>query len=246
MTLPPPLQYAAPQPVQTPSRGKGFALAALILGIVGVIFSWVPVFGLILGLLAAVFGAVGLVKSNKVMSIFGLALGALAMLINIIVLAVAAAAVHEAAAPTAPALSTVQPTTADPATTEATAGAPTAEATTAAPATTEPDTPPAPAFRTPKPGDFVLTVKNTSKQCFGSAGCLIDYKVKVGLRNDVNLDPEKSYEVIFDIKGDESGPITGSFTVEDGSYSGSDLEGSASTASSSRKLTAKVTDVDES
>jgi hypothetical protein len=242
MTIPH-LQYAAPQPAQAPPKGKGFAITALVLGIVALIFSWVPVFGLILGALAVVFGVVGLLKSSRPMSIVGLVLGSLAMLINIIILAAAAAAVKDVTAPSGPALSTVEPTTAA-ATTEQTTAPPTAEETTDS-ATTEPAAPPAPAYRTPKASDFLLTVKNTSKKCFGSAGCLIDYKVKVALSNSVNLDPDKSYEVTFDIKGDESGPITGSFTVEDGSYSGSDLEGSASTASSSKKLTAKVTDIEE-
>lgn len=46
--------------------GRGFAIAGLVLGIIGVITSCIPVFSLILGLLGAIFSVIGLKKANKV------------------------------------------------------------------------------------------------------------------------------------------------------------------------------------
>jgi hypothetical protein len=251
----PPLQYAAAPHVPMPRKGKGLAITALVVGAFALILSWVPVFGLLLGVVAGVFGAIGLMKSNKVLSVLGLALGGLSVFINIIVLAALAAAadtsqtsarqIGSVAEPTTATPVATEPAMAAPATTEPTTAAPATTEPTTAPATTEPAPPPAPAFGTPKPGDFILTVKNTSKQCFGSAGCNIEYRVKVALRDGIELDPDKSYDVTFDVRGGEDGPVTGTFTVEDGGYSGYDLDGFLSTSSSGKKLTAKATDVEE-
>jgi hypothetical protein len=44
---------------------NGFGVTALVLGIVGTVFSWVPVLGLILAVLAVVFGALGYSRACK-------------------------------------------------------------------------------------------------------------------------------------------------------------------------------------
>lgn len=242
--------YPPPPFPGPPVKRAGLAVAALAVGGAAVVFSWVPVFGLIVGLTAVVLGAVGIAKSRRVMSIIGLVLGALAMLINVIVLAALGAAADEVS--TSIAAPAVQPTTAAPATTAPVNGAlvNAAPAVTdvPAPATTEATetTPPEPAYRTPTKSDFVVSVRNTSKDCFGSAGCIIDYKVKASVKHGADLDPDQSYDVTFDVRGDEDGPITGTFTVQNGEVSSYDLEGVASTGSSGTKLTVKVTNVDES
>jgi hypothetical protein len=66
------------------------------------------------------------------------------------------------------------------------------------------------------------------------------------VKHGADLDPDQSYDVTFDVRGDEDGPITGTFTVQNGEVSSYDLEGVASTGSSGTKLTVKVTNVDES
>lgn len=61
--------------------GNGFAITALIVGIVAFISGWIPFFGLLAGIAAVVFGIVGLRKmQNKGMSITGIVTGGLAVL----------------------------------------------------------------------------------------------------------------------------------------------------------------------
>jgi hypothetical protein len=262
MTVPP---YYAPPPAYMPLKSKRPAVAALATGVAALVFSWVPVLGLILGVAAGVLGVLGIKRSARTMSVVGLSLGGLSVLINVVVLAAVASASNtsptgrqvaiagtsdpstqapETTEPTTEAPETTEPTTEAPERTEPTAEAPeTTEPTIEAPETTEP---PAPTYRTPKPSDFRLTVKNTSKHCFGSAGCNIRYRVKVALKNGVSFDPDMTYDVTFDVLGGEDGPVTGTFSLEEGdTYSGYDLEGFLSTSSSGRKLTAKVTDIEE-
>lgn len=78
----------------TPPR-NGFGVTALVLGIVGIVFSWVPVFGLLLGVLAVIFGAVGYFKARGGMAIAGLVLGAITVVIGIIVVAAVGSAVDQ-------------------------------------------------------------------------------------------------------------------------------------------------------
>ncbi|MCF7928191.1 MAG: DUF4190 domain-containing protein [Spirochaetales bacterium] len=70
------------------------ATAALVLGIVGVVFSWVPILNFILGALAIILGALGMKKTpeKKGMAIAGLVLGIVTVVVGIIVVAVAGAA----------------------------------------------------------------------------------------------------------------------------------------------------------
>lgn len=91
---PGPYQYQPPRvPVQPSS---GFAVTALVTGIVGAVFSWVPGLGLLLGIIAVTFGGIGLVKANhgtaagKGMAIAGLVLGILAIGVFILLIAVVA------------------------------------------------------------------------------------------------------------------------------------------------------------
>jgi hypothetical protein len=69
------------------SRGSGFGVAALVLGIIGVVFCWVPVLGLLLGLLALIFGIVGYARARGGMSIAGAVLGGITVVIGIVVIA---------------------------------------------------------------------------------------------------------------------------------------------------------------
>jgi hypothetical protein len=73
-----------------------FGVTALVLGIVGAVFCWVPVFGGILAILALVFGALGYSRArkgeanNSGMAIAGLILGAITFIIQVIMFAAVA------------------------------------------------------------------------------------------------------------------------------------------------------------
>jgi hypothetical protein len=66
---------------------SGFGVTALVLGIIGLVFSWVPVFGLLLGILAVVFGVLGYIRARGGMAIAGAVLGSITVVIGIIVIA---------------------------------------------------------------------------------------------------------------------------------------------------------------
>jgi hypothetical protein len=63
------------------SNGNGFAITALVVGIVAFLFGWTGVFGLVLAIVAVVFAIVALTKKqSKGMAITGLVLGGIALL----------------------------------------------------------------------------------------------------------------------------------------------------------------------
>lgn len=114
--------------------------------------------------------------------------------------------------------------------------------TTAAPEVTEEPAavpePVAPAALRAK--DFKIGVKTLTKQCFGSAGCNVTYRIKPEYIGKGAL-PEGTIEITYTVKGAED-PIINTFTIEDGeaSFDSSEM---ASTSSSSKKLSAVATDV---
>ncbi len=86
-------QYAAPQP----TKKTGLATAGLVLGIIGVVFAFIPVIGMpvaiITGALALLFGILGIVKKHGGKAIAATVLGAAAIIVSII----AAASIYGAA-----------------------------------------------------------------------------------------------------------------------------------------------------
>lgn len=111
-----------------------------------------------------------------------------------------------------------------------------APAATEVPETTEP---PAVAAK-PKPADFKLVVKALKKQCFGSAGCNVTFRIVVTY-NGPALDPSTEYQVTYAVKGGED-PQSNTFTVTGTDYTYDEQE-FIQTARASAKLTAVVTDV---
>jgi hypothetical protein len=101
--------------------------------------------------------------------------------------------------------------------------------------------PPAPTYGVPTKADFKLTLKQLTKQCFGSAGCNVSYRVLVKYSGPA-LDPEATYDVLYRVAGGEDGPVDNRLTVNDG-QSSVDEEEMVSTSSSKTKLTVTVTDV---
>lgn len=92
-----------PPPFQQPRNGLG--VAALVLGIVGLLFAFTPItfwLGAILGILGLVFGIVGMGRAskgeatNKGVAIAGLILGAIAIVVSIVWLIVVVVFVDQA------------------------------------------------------------------------------------------------------------------------------------------------------
>lgn len=93
-----PRPVATPQPQPLVTRGpvyapeaNGFAIAAFVLGIWGILVTWIPLFiGLLLGglpdALAVVFGIIGIVRANQLggrgmaFAVIGLVFGGLALI----------------------------------------------------------------------------------------------------------------------------------------------------------------------
>ncbi|MEW1612577.1 MULTISPECIES: DUF4190 domain-containing protein [unclassified Streptomyces] len=87
-------QYEARYGAPEPARSNGFAVTALVLGLLACLFFWTVVGGLLLGLLAPVFGILGALRARqgraprRVMAIVGAVLGALGLIGSVIVLIV--------------------------------------------------------------------------------------------------------------------------------------------------------------
>ncbi|GID32660.1 hypothetical protein [Paractinoplanes brasiliensis] len=91
------------------------------------------------------------------------------------------------------------------------------------------------------PSDIRLTPKVAEKNCFGSAGCNVTVKVQMAYQGPA-LSEDETFEVTYELLGDENGPIIGTFEVSGPSYT--EDEQSLSTKSSKTKISAKVTDVE--
>jgi hypothetical protein len=106
----------------------------------------------------------------------------------------------------------------------------------------EPEPTKEPAAWNPKPKDFKVTVKITDKQCFDTAGCLIDYKIALDYLGSQKLPAEGTTDITYQVSGSKD-PIIGTITLDsEGKFDAS--EESTDTSSSSKKLVAKVTEVD--
>lgn len=91
------------------------------------------------------------------------------------------------------------------------------------------------------PRNFKIGVRTRRKKCFGSAGCLVDVQIVpayVG-QQDVSTG---SWEIIYELRGGEDGPVIETMTLEGGTFTFPE-EQSLDTRSSSTQITAVVTDV---
>lgn len=111
----------------------------------------------------------------------------------------------------------------------------------AEPAADKPD-PPDPAFAGLDPDDIELSIKTLEKQCFGSAGCNIVFRIELAY-DGPDLDPAVTYEVTYEITGGDD-PYISTLTVTGTEYSTTQEE-FLGTPSSSAELTATVTDVSQ-
>ncbi|MGH3985715.1 MAG: hypothetical protein ACRDTZ_00150 [Pseudonocardiaceae bacterium] len=219
---------STPTPTPSPVR-NGYGITALALAIPGLVFGLVPLTGflaLILGALAALFGLLGWGRvkrheaTNRAMTVTGTTLGALAVILGIWGISVTAGAVdqfgrdlRDIGAHTAPLTGAAQP---------------------ASDYTPTPQTPPA-------LSDFTIGIKVIEKQCFGSAGCHITYRIEpVYLGDPTRLTGQ--YTVVYEVTGSEYGPQVNNFTVDSVGFRHQESE-FTSTSSSKAELTAEAVSV---
>jgi hypothetical protein len=97
----------------------------------------------------------------------------------------------------------------------------------------------------PSADDFELTLKNTHKKCFGTAGCNLTVLPQLGYGNPFLPDPDVTISITYEIKGPEDGPVIETIEAtrsgDDLNYSTSEVD--FSVPSSSTKVTAEITDV---
>lgn len=98
-------------------------------------------------------------------------------------------------------------------------------------------------YYAPTVEDFRLEVKTLGKECFGSAGCNIDFRVELGY-SGLPMDPTATYEVTYEITGGED-PYINTLTVEGSGEYSTDREEFIGTASSDDQLAAEIIDVSE-
>ena len=125
-----------------------------------------------------------------------------------------------------------------PTTTAATSASPQELADTAA---DEPE--PEPTYSELAADDFTIKLRTTDRQCFGSAGCNMTVEPRLtylGLTEDI--DPDAVYEITYEIRGGESGPIIETAELSDRT-SLNFTPTMLSTVSSSTKVSVKITDV---
>lgn len=113
-------------------------------------------------------------------------------------------------------------------------------------ATTSVETQPASAPATtaayvPQPTDFTVVVDVLKRECFGSAGCDITYRVQPTYHGPT-LDQSQQYTVTYQLTGAQDGASVGSFTLQGGTAE-VEQEDIAQTPNSATKLTAQVTQV---
>jgi hypothetical protein len=70
----------------------------------------------------------------------------------------------------------------------------------------------------PEVSDFELTVRETSREHFGSAGDIVGYKLKLSVDKSKTFDPDKTYDLKYQVNGDEDGPSTETIEVMGDTY----------------------------
>lgn len=89
---------------------------------------------------------------------------------------------------------------------------------------------------------FTITLKTTKRQCFGSAGCNVTVEPELAYMGAGDIDPDATYEITYEIHGDESGPVIETAELSDQTslnYTPSLIQ----TVSASKKVSVEITDV---
>lgn len=91
--------------------------------------------------------------------------------------------------------------------------------------------------------NFSIGLKTKSRQCFGSAGCNVTVEPDLTLEVDSgSVDPNATYEITYEIRGDESGPVIATAELTN-QTSLNYTPSSISTASAGTKVSVEITDV---
>lgn len=106
----------------------------------------------------------------------------------------------------------------------------------------EPEPEPEPTFAEVGVDSFTMKLRTTERQCFGSAGCNVTVEPDLTYTGLSDLDPDAVYEITYEIRGDESGPVIETAELSD-QTSLNYTPTSITTASASTKVSVKVTDV---
>lgn len=112
----------------------------------------------------------------------------------------------------------------------------------AAAKTDDPDPYPGPTYDEVTVDSFTIKLKTKSRQCFGSAGCSLTVQPDLTYMGSGDIDPDATYEITYEIHGGDSGPVIETAELSDQTslnYTPSVIE----TVSSSKKVTAEITDV---
>ncbi len=95
-----PYVIAAPTMFQGP-RTDGFCVAGMVLGIIALVFCWIPIFAIVMGVLAIIFGGIGMgnvsknpgMKTGSGMGVAGLITGIIALIVAVVIWIVVAATI---------------------------------------------------------------------------------------------------------------------------------------------------------
>lgn len=229
--------------ITTAAPRNGFGVTALFLAIIGVVFGLVPFTGflaLILGALAVVFGLLGCARArrgeatNQRMAMISTVLGVCVAALGVWGITITFNAVDQfgktmqgigyPTSVTEPALRDIPGYTirngiyvADP-------------------------TSPAVSPQLPKPSDFTIAVKVMAKQCFGSAGCVVTYRIDPTYTG-VSSISASPLTVVYEVSGGKDGPQINNFTTDGAGSASFSRSEFMQTSSPGTVLTARVTSV---
>ena len=99
-------------------------------------------------------------------------------------------------------------------------------------------------FATPRPAEIKLGVKVLSRQCFGSAGCNVEFRISTLEYSGPKMDPDATYEVTFAYKG-LSDPMEARLTLNGDLKFETEESQFGQTKSKNDKVTAVVTGVEK-
>ena len=100
-----------------------------------------------------------------------------------------------------------------------------------------------PTFLVPTKDNYRISLKILTKDCFGEAGCNVSYRPQLTETfAQGSTDPSVTYDVTYVVSGGQSGEQIDTIQVTGDQYQSTD--GFTQTASSTTKLTVKITDVE--
>lgn len=100
------------------------------------------------------------------------------------------------------------------------------------------------AYTTPQATDFTIKLNELSRQCFGSAGCNVEFSVELTRVNQAaELDPTKTWVIVYRVDGSED-EYTNKIRVTGGTYDRDESE-MVQVKSQKQKLTPVIVSIVE-